>query len=1392
MKNLLLVPHFCRCSRDRFFPFACKSSHVAALLLFDLLLLASNSVEAEQSAATKASDTPPPTVSQNCGAIALAQLAHALQIGQETETRILNAPAPQDGFSLADLQTLAAKYGMALEGVRWTKRGEIVVPCIVHWKIGHYGVIAEKKGSQYLILGGQSRGVWMDWQMIHANASEAFLTPISRLTASWQRISEAEYAIRGSAVLRGPGLPDDEDPPTDCCDDNDDQDADCDPPTANDGAGDGGDNPPPPPCCCDMGMPKWSVSGYVNLWLVDRPLLYKTSNQKWFPLKLTYKSRGIDHGTNSFGFGPKWECNWIAIMQSSAASFPMMTNYRAGGGFVQANGSCSGDTCVTYRSAQAVALLPDGGAAMVSARGGMNHYGFQYPPFPGVTNYYMDKRSDRYGRTVHYNYETVGGVARLASVTDTDGLTSTVNYGGSNLISSVTDPYGQTAYFYYQNGMLTNITDAAGMFSTFSYDTNGFMTNMVTPYGTTAFDHYSDTNDHRAVLVTEANGEHQLYAFVPSAAPSTYHWNRSQYNAITEDSKTNYLAMLPQDYDKAEVQQWLLYGTDGTTPVAVSDTVALSAPALDPQTGGRPGALTFTYQGQTNTAFTGTLKRVTSISREGLLQVAIERNNLGRPLLTTNYNGDGSVATIYTNVFDTSGHYLKTQLGPHGELVRGYGYHSVITHLLISVTNAVADVTRYTHDTNTMKVTSITFASGLLRTNEYSIGFLAKQTDLGIRTNSFSYASGNLASQTDELGLVTTRSYDPLNRLQQIAFPDGTTISNFYDKLDLIGVKDRLGHWTRYTYNSVRQLIAETNANGAVTTYEYCSCGSPSSITRWNGATPLTDLFYYDILGRLTNATYADGYQLNYLYSGSSFAGLLGLVTDSSGLTLALDYVQIGQSYKISTANLAGQQIVANNYDEYGRLRSTLDRNGITVTNAYDLVNRLVTRVTLDQSLTPYATNSYVYNARGLTNMVDALNHATWFVRDAAGRLVDQTNANNEVLQFTYNPADEMLSLTDGKNQVTHWNYNEYGQVTNKLDQANAEILRYQYDPASRLTNRWSAAKGNTKYKYDSVGNLTNINYPLSGTINYSYDSLNRLTNMVDALGSTLFTYGASGQLLTEDGPFSTDTITNVYWNRMRTNLSLAQPTGVWTNAFGYDFANRLNSVASLAGTFTYSYDEPSTRLTGMTLPSGAYTHNEYDTMSRLTSTYLYNPSSTPLDGHVYQYDLENQRTSETRADSSTVAYFYDNIGQLTNADSSVPMEDRGYTYDSAWNLNFRTNNGSLSTFVVDNKNELTNAFGTTAAYDSNGNLTGFSAGRVYVYDDENRLVQWFSYQHGFSSPTNGDLRTDFFYDGLGRLRERLEYTLSCIGQATNPAPWRSSAAEPKRVQRRHQLHLEP
>jgi RHS repeat-associated protein len=273
------------------------------------------------------------------------------------------------------------------------------------------------------------------------------------------------------------------------------------------------------------------------------------------------------------------------------------------------------------------------------------------------------------------------------------------------------------------------------------------------------------------------------------------------------------------------------------------------------------------------------------------------------------------------------------------------------------------------------------------------------------------------------------------------------------------------------------------------------------------------------------------------------------------------------------------------------------------------------------------------------------------------------------------------------------------------------------------------------------------------------------MTNMVDGLGTTKYTYSPAGQLLSEDGPFASDIVTNGYSNRMRTSLGLQQPAGFWTNGFTYDSTRRLTDVTSPAGAFGYLYDPTlfTHHASRIALPNTSYITNVYDADARLTATSLIKSDNiTVFDSYTYVYNPANQRTNLTRADSSTVAYKYDNIGQLKVADSSVNTEDRGYTYDSAWNLNYRTNNGVLTTFTVDNKNQLTNVSGLaqSQSYDSNGNLiVGYVAGRqswIYSYDDENRLIQVVN-TNTFSG---GNSARKFVYDGLGRLRKRLDYTL--------------------------------
>jgi RHS repeat-associated protein len=141
------------------------------------------------------------------------------------------------------------------------------------------------------------------------------------------------------------------------------------------------------------------------------------------------------------------------------------------------------------------------------------------------------------------------------------------------------------------------------------------------------------------------------------------------------------------------------------------------------------------------------------------------------------------------------------------------------------------------------------------------------------------------------------------------------------------------------------------------------------------------------------------------------------------------------------------------------------------------------------------------------------------------------------------------------------------------------------------------------------------------------------------------------------------------------------------------------------------------------------------------------------MNRHDYVYNLASQRTYQTRTDGSYVHYDYEAIGQLTGALGSggLSRERLGYSYDPAWNLAWRTNSGNPQAFQVDGLNQLTNSPLGREYYDANGHLTN-ADGLTYSYDDENRLVVL--EQPGAA----GNWRTEFVYDGLGRLRVWREF----------------------------------
>jgi len=387
-----------------------------------------------------------------------------------------------------------------------------------------------------------------------------------------------------------------------------------------------------------------------------------------------------------------------------------------------------------------------------------------------------------------------------------------------------------------------------------------------------------------------------------------------------------------------------------------------------------------------------------------------------------------------------------------------------------------------------------------------------------------------------------------------------------------------------------------------------------------------------------------------------------------------------------------------------------------------------------------------------LAAYTNQLTNITYYAYDVALRKTGETNALLNVTQYAYDPSGDITNLTDANSHTTQWDYDQYRRVTNKTDHTGTIILKYQYDADNRLTNRWSLGKSNTFYAYDALGNLTNVSYiqavtPTNQTVSFSYNGNSWMTSMSDAVGTTAFIYTLTGQLASENGPWASDTVSYTYVDRLRTVLNLQQPNAsAWIQTYSYDLSARMNSTASPAGTFNYTYNQglggtmdASSLIGKVTLPNGAWITNAYDNNGRILGTYLYNSSAGTLDSDVYTYNVGNQRTTLARTSAmtatvtaeNTVSYTYDAIGEVvgdqaaeTGSGSPRYNEQLSYAFDPVGNLQYRTNNTLVENFLVNSVNELTQntnggritVMGTATS--SNSTTVAVNGTNAVVYSD--------------------------------------------------------------------------
>jgi YD repeat-containing protein len=358
---------------------------------------------------------------------------------------------------------------------------------------------------------------------------------------------------------------------------------------------------------------------------------------------------------------------------------------------------------------------------------------------------------------------------------------------------------------------------------------------------------------------------------------------------------------------------------------------------------------------------------------------------------------------------------------------------------------------------------------------------------LGHKTYTRYNALGYRTVVTDANGAVTRYSYDGLNRLIGVQYPDSSV---------------------QYSYDALGRRTAMTDTLG-VTTYVYDDLGRLVSVSD-----PLTGTvgYGYDLVGNRTQLIYPDGQVVTYTYNADNW--LVQVEDWDGGLT----------SYA---------------YDEAGRLVGETLPNGVDTARQYDAAGRLIhlTHTAPDDSIL----SEYVYRLDGVgnrTRVTETLTQTTRVITnvyDALNRLAGSEYSTGESFAYVHDAVGNRTLVTSttplSGTVVTTYTYDVANRLTDHM-RSDGRSYTYTWSARGQLLAEWVPEIPEIavrEFAYDGAGRMTQARVlTLTTRFAYNGDGARRTVEVV-GYGTTTYTldYGRGNRILAETMP--TSTVTYLY-----------------------------------------------------------------------------------------------------------------------------------------------------------------------------------------------------------------------------------------------------------------------
>jgi RHS repeat-associated protein len=410
------------------------------------------------------------------------------------------------------------------------------------------------------------------------------------------------------------------------------------------------------------------------------------------------------------------------------------------------------------------------------------------------------------------------------------------------------------------------------------------------------------------------------------------------------------------------------------------------------------------------------------------------------------------------------------------------------------------------------RVTRVDNPDGTFTTTEYD-GFRKIETDEnGRRRIVEQNGAGQLVRAEDHLGNAITCGYDAYGNLTHTD-DGGVRVEMSYDVLGrrTVIVDPNCGR-RETTFNALGEVIAEQDARGLVTRYEYDALGrlvvrrAPEGATFWvfdnaEGAgigriaavqaPGHQQQFRYDALGRMTGQTRIINGQAFTTATHYDSRGRLDKVVYPTGFAVRYGYSATGIPVRVENVATGLAYWEARQFDAFGNVALASLGNGLVSGDDHDPRNGRLRGV---QALKAAYAGPPVQNLR--------------FAYDPAGNLSTRSDLRRGVVEsFGYDELNRLTSAQLAGAAASAITYNGRGCITSRSD-----VGSYQYH--SLAADRVVAVSGavNGTFQYDANGNQT----AGTGGRTVSYTSFNKPATVLEGGVASDYQYGAELQVVEE------------------------------------------------------------------------------------------------------------------------------------------------------------------------------------------------------------------------------------------------------------------------------------